>query len=366
MVTRILLAAFLPVLLAVATLLVVGSGTADPEKAAAARTPATPPDSIAPRPLEGFGATTPGGRGGAAFTVTSLADAGPGSLREAVSGSHRSISFAVAGVIDLRSTLRVQGHHLTIDGGSAPPPGVTLTTTFPGFRGPLLELDGDDFEVHDVIVSHLRIQDNPDARRGDNVRLEDGVYNVVIDHCSLRRGGDGNFDLNDGVHDVTIQWSILAATRKNQLIRSGVCNVSLHHNLYAHGSERNPQLQESSLGIDMVNNVIFDWGGNYGTRVRDGSSANLVKNYYLPGPRSDVEDAVIIMETAGWVFSAGNVIPRHSDATGTTEKRLPAPAVTEMPAEEALMAVLDEAGALPRDAEDEAIIDEIRRILGRR
>lgn len=35
--------------------------------------------------LEGFGARTPGGKGGRILTVTTPADSGPGSLREAVS-----------------------------------------------------------------------------------------------------------------------------------------------------------------------------------------------------------------------------------------------------------------------------------------
>ncbi|HEX9364984.1 MAG TPA: hypothetical protein VF921_00060 [Vicinamibacterales bacterium] len=36
---------------------------------------------------EGFGAGTPGGRGGRAIAVTTLADAGPGSLRAAVTAA---------------------------------------------------------------------------------------------------------------------------------------------------------------------------------------------------------------------------------------------------------------------------------------
>lgn len=50
--------------------------------------------------VEGFGARTPGGKGGRVLTVTTLADSGPGSLREAVSTKDpRTIRFQVAGEI---------------------------------------------------------------------------------------------------------------------------------------------------------------------------------------------------------------------------------------------------------------------------
>ncbi|RPI87334.1 MAG: hypothetical protein EHM41_05380, partial [Chloroflexi bacterium] len=47
---------------------------------------------------EGFGTDTPGGRGGKVFYVTSLADSGPGTLREALTDAgHRTILFNISG-----------------------------------------------------------------------------------------------------------------------------------------------------------------------------------------------------------------------------------------------------------------------------
>lgn len=299
------------------------------------------------RPLEGFGASTPGGAGGAAYSVTSLADTGPGTLRDALSSSNRNITFSVGGTIALASTIRVSGHHITVDASSAPAPGITITAAHSGVTSALLEVK----QGHDVILRHLRICDAPDLDAGDNLRIWDGAYNVVVDHCSFRRAGDGNLDISDGAHDVTVQWSILAETYKNSLIRTDVSNLSLHHNLYVHGDERNPQLDDA-VSVDMVNNVIYDWAGNYGTRLRNAASANVIANAYIIGPRSDAQDAIVLYTDVGPVYIQGNDLPHACSVTGTTSTRLPAPAVTEMPVSEALRAVLDEAGAAPRDSDD--------------
>ena len=57
---------------------------------------------------EGGGRHAWGGRGGRVYRVTSLKDSGPGSLRDAVSAPHRTIVFAVSGVIRLDSALIIR------------------------------------------------------------------------------------------------------------------------------------------------------------------------------------------------------------------------------------------------------------------
>ncbi|MGI9603219.1 MAG: hypothetical protein ACR2QE_15130, partial [Acidimicrobiales bacterium] len=70
----------------------------------------------------GFGALAEGGRGGDVAIVTSLADDGPGSLRDAIAGATapRTIVFAVGGTIDLQSPLRITASRLTVAGQTAP------------------------------------------------------------------------------------------------------------------------------------------------------------------------------------------------------------------------------------------------------
>src|SRR5262249_30525556 len=87
---------------------------------------ATPAPSGAGYP--GFGFKTTGGAGRPVFTVTTLADSGPGSLRAALSKAERqggTIRFAVGGEIVLGSGLDIP-NNTTVDGASAPAPGITL------------------------------------------------------------------------------------------------------------------------------------------------------------------------------------------------------------------------------------------------
>src|SRR5215510_10550135 len=56
---------------------------------------------------EGYGAAATGGRGGSVYHVTNLNDAGPGSLRDAVSHNNRIVVFDVGGTIQLNSAVSV-------------------------------------------------------------------------------------------------------------------------------------------------------------------------------------------------------------------------------------------------------------------
>src|SRR5436305_6638180 len=93
---------------------------------------------------EGGGAYTAGGRGGKVYVVTTLADSGPGSFRDACEkGGARIIVFNVAGIIHLRSPVSIRAPYVTIEGQTAPGDGICIA-------GESVWID-----THDVIVRFM-------------------------------------------------------------------------------------------------------------------------------------------------------------------------------------------------------------------
>jgi len=324
-------------------------------------------DPLGGRPLEGFGADTEGGAGGTVYVVDSLADDGPGTLRDALSESNRDIRFAVSGTIVLESPIRLTNHHVTIDGSTAPDPGITISPPVPGAFDLIRLVSTAPDTAHDFVLHHLRFDGGH-----DNLQIGRGAHDIVIDHCSFRRAGDGNIDIIEDARDITVQWCLLADNHKNMYVYrhyQGECpecvceRISIHHNLLVLGDERNPQIHDCGV-VDLVNNVVADWdppvddwGGDpgYGTRFRHYAMGNLVKNVYAPGERSD-ESLAIVLTSSTEVYLEGNIIPTETQIDATAETRWPAPPVTEMAAAAALAAVLAECGAMPRDAIDEEYV----------
>jgi pectate lyase len=176
---------------------------------------------------EGFGAISVGGRGGRVIEVTTLNDAGAGSLRHAleVETGPRIVVFRVSGTIELASDLRIRGEKgsfVTIAGQTSPG-GV--------------QLKGDGFTVmdgaHDIILRHLRIR--PGAHlpllRDTNGFVawgNDGtrVYNIIVDHCSLEWSTDQNGpDAWHGVTDYTSQWNLIRVVARQRNRRVGALNA---------------------------------------------------------------------------------------------------------------------------------------------
>jgi pectate lyase len=302
--------------------------------------------------FEGFGSSTPGGNNGSQVTVTSLADSGPGTLREAIANANnRRIVFAVGGTINLKSSLEIRGRSfVTIDGSTAPSPGITL--------------HGSGFYIrnsHDIVLTHLRIRNSV----SDGITLWDGSYNVVIDHCSVTNSADGNIDITEDTRDVTVSWSIIGDTRpdwfslktKGMLIanfnKPPVSNISLHHNLFINEFQRSPQVSTAGL-FDIRNNVIWDWG-SYGIRLRQGAWGNIINNIF--DTNNNPEDAVVLEFDAGPVYIHGNQGPGASNVNSLTTAAGAfnvAPVTTDA-VTDVEQIVLQWVGALPRDAVDTSL-----------
>ena len=232
---------------------------------------------------EGFGATTPGGRGGKVLIVSNLNDSGRGSLRAAIeTEGPRIIVFRVAGIIDLKSPIRVTQPFVTVAGHSAPGGGITL-------RG-----HGISVNTHDVVIRYLRSRPGDiSGTEVDGLSIGGASANVVIDHCSVSWSVDENLSPSGAIRDVTVQWSIISEGLNRSVHAKGAHGygsltrasggLTLHHNLWAHNASRNPRLgcnygRPPFPRFDVRNNVIYNAGGP--NVAGDTFEANYIANYH--------------------------------------------------------------------------------------
>lgn len=251
---------------------------------------------------EGHGRYVTGGRGGRVVHVTNLNDSGTGSFREAVKSSKRIIVFDVAGVIALKSDLKI-GDNITILGQTAPSPGITLRyyTVQPG---------------NNNIIRFLRI------RRGEEKNINDGAdatwqrnkTGIIFDHCSFSWSIDEVASFYDN-NNFTMQWCTVAESLTNPGHSKGAHGyggiwggklASFHHNFIGHLMNRGPRFNGSRYGwtgytsnknystyqwkntvqaenVDFRNCVMYNAQGTcYGGP--GGGQINIVNNYYKAGP----------------------------------------------------------------------------------
>ena len=318
---------------------------------------------------QGFGAATPGGSGQPVYRVTNLRDSGPGSLRDAVSRGSRYVVFDVKGEINLSNRIHVKGSYITIDGFTAGHPGITL-------NGWGLYMWGND-GAHNIIIRGIRVRHSA----GDGLHVSKGAHDVVIDRSSVALAGDGNIDITEGAYNVTVSRTILAepaSGNKNMLIMyDSPRRITLHHNLFIKAESRSPQVQTDGFGtpatdttVDMRNNVIWDWRGGYGTRLRYGPRVNVINNYYAANG-GDARDALIVCPgsecddsnpaSAARVYAQGNISAEgiNLDARGNEKAPFPSASVATQDAKTGACEVLDSVGMRPLDTLDQQYLSMI-------
>jgi hypothetical protein len=183
--------------------------------------------------------------------VTSLADSGPGTLRDAVADgrSNLCVVMKVPGTIALESNLYDSGSNLTFDGSQA---AVQVT-------GRPVVSSGDN-----IIHRYMRYRHGGPVL-GDSTGVTNGE-GIVYDHCSIELGADQSMHLaavtgGQRIRRVTIQNSIVGATLGCPDPGSGRCNehgtryrhsvaalfggdasdVTFYRNLTGWGESRHPQ-----------------------------------------------------------------------------------------------------------------------------
>ncbi|HEX9425535.1 MAG TPA: hypothetical protein VF899_20000 [Pyrinomonadaceae bacterium] len=339
---------------------------------------------------EGFGSTTPGGRGGRAILVTNLDDAGPGSFRAACDAEGpRVVVFRVSGLITLAKPIVIKNPYLTIAGQTAPGDGICIRNyTFV-------------IATHDVVVRYLRSRlGDLSGQEADSITLASGAENVILDHCSATWSVDEALSLAGNVSNVTVQWCLIAEGLNHSKHTKGAHGygslsrangpVTWHHNLWAHNNSRNPRLGDNYgrppyPTFDVRNNVIYDYG-EIATGLTQGVlKVNYVANYIRPGPASKAGTPIHIGGPSDLsfyirenVFEGNRVLTADNsqffDPVMIDGKKQVQPVaqpfsalpVETVSAQRAYEAVLRMVGAsLPRrDSVDARIVGEVRRRKG--
>ena len=89
----------------------------------------------------------------------------------------------------------------------------------------------------------------------DALNVAGDSHHVLIDHVSASWAVDETLSASGAIHDVTIQWSIIAEGLNHSVHAKGAHGygslvraaggVTLHHNLWAHNDSRNPRLGDN-------------------------------------------------------------------------------------------------------------------------
>jgi hypothetical protein len=322
---------------------------------------------------EGFGAMATGGRGGQAVHVTTLADSGTGSLRDAVSGSNRIVVFDVSGVINIASALVVAGDNITLAGQSAPGAGVTIYGRETSFSS-----------RSNIIVRYLRFRQG----MGDSdssakcVNVTDG-QNMIFDHVSIQWGRWDNFGVTGTSTTVTLQNSIIGEGMPPQRfgsIMDSVQDITVARNLWIDNESRNPKFKANGQDI---NNVVYDWG-NGGGIIGGHSSADwyedLINNYLIAGPTT-VDGFLTFYANTDLVYQSGNMVDVNQDGQlngravveadfaydatpptfETSAHNTPSVPVTVVSAEDAYAQVVAQAGTCQlRDAVETRLVAQLQ------
>jgi pectate lyase len=343
----------------------------------------TPTDLLPSFPgAEGFGSTTPGGRGGRVIKVTNLNTSGPGSLQQACSEEGpRIVVFDTSGVIP--GEISIKHGRITIMGQTAPGAGITI-------KG-MLSTPWDETgqaRYEDIVIRFLRIRPDPipDVAWADAIQFS-GVHRCVLDHVSCSWASDETVDIFS-TDSITIQWCTIEESDKtghpegahNYGLISGPegGHLSIHHTLFAHHMRRCPAIANGPS--DVRNLVVYNFrDGFLHDNESNNGGFNIIGNYYKRGYSNDPDirpfcfaDEYSYYLRDNYIEGIGLIqdpwaekdklrgLELYAGYGVKAEEEFEVPAVTTHSPEEAYELVLTSAGCFPRDTVSRRTIEEVR------
>jgi hypothetical protein len=315
------------------------------------------------------GTATHGGAvpGGTIVHVTSLADAGAGSLRDALAArGPKVVVFDVGGVIHLASDLKVSTAQTTIAGQSAPSP-VTLA-------GASLRL-----RANDLVVQHIAVRPGPGPTpeingNRDSITIGGGehpVHDIRVENVSVSWSVDENVDIAGNTQNIAVRNSIVAEALNNaghpkghhsmgMLINKDNQGVAVTGNLFVSNVFRNPVIARGSsafVGYNLIANPEQNAIHFYDVPGATPLMASIVGNVVAPGPDTDknvtavqIPDDMSKLADAQ-IYLSGNTAPAGPVTNKGNFKLANAPPVTgpAAPPGDVRGWVLGHAGAWPSD-----------------
>ncbi len=276
----------------------------------------------------------------ATYSVTNLADAGEGSLRQAIIDANSSveadtIDFTVAGTITLESALPAITDEVDIDG-----------TTATGYTdAPVLEIDfshfsGLEFDSADgSVLQALALVDAAGAgvalNSSDNMQVTGNYIGVALDGTTAAANSGNGLELNSS-SGATITSNVVSGNGGNGIRLSGGGNNTI---------------QENNIGTDATGTVDLGNAAS-GILLTSGTSTNLIGGEDTGG--NDPTNGVYIRPPQGNLIS-GNDANGVLISGGATENQLSGNFIgTDATGNSALGNTLD--GVAIEDADNNSLI----------
>ncbi len=356
--------------------------------------------------LEGYGTKSSfgAGAGSESCVVKNTNDAGPDSFRDCIENRNgpvanptpRVVTFAVSGTITLLSDVRLRQPFLSVDGLSAPAPGITIAKQGSGLDGEtgISTWKGNNTCGHDVLVQGLRFKgtwprntethnQNAGNMSIDGEDLPGCLKNVVLWRNTYVSAQDSGGDMWGSMQDVTFAYNLVIYSLHPQSISHSPGDtpgqegqrISVHHNVYAHVHERIPNVRGNIWDANIEQNIFHRWaafgfGGGYATQFRCRGTGcpmriNLLENHYTSSGTA-LDHALDFNDSAdpAQVFSSGNRFPSEETENGTAPSAFPRTDSVTLLADGAVATqMLPLVGQPSRTAEETAVLAEIQTAL---